>query len=440
MALQTSAKAAAHFRFLMDFLRKSFIIFLFLGPVFSATAQRPYFVYLQTETQEPFFVQLNKKNQSSSTVGHLILSGLVNGAYDISLGFPGQNVTQQYSLTINGTDKGYLVKKFENGSWGLVDLQTSETQLSGEFKQAAEKAEIEKAIALANAKRVEEEALKAEQARAELAKADSLKALEKSKEAQPVPSAGATVATAAVVSRNDTPGKDSSADKTTEKTEEKAVENQVAASRGTVTTTAANTGNAGVATTAVVTGTLSAAEIFRLQEEARRIDAQGKRDSALKAQKTEAAPAKTATAAPVFLDMEITMPADSLKGKADTAVVAPVVVKATPADTLKAEAAPPKNPNCTAEATDADIEMMTMLIKGEKAAEDALEMARKGMKIKCVQTAQVRKLALLFEGQEDRYRLLDMAYRYTVDRQHYGSLSDLLTDSYFLNRFKAMLQ
>jgi hypothetical protein len=84
--------------------------------------------------------------------------------------------------------------------------------------------------------------------------------------------------------------------------------------------------------------------------------------------------------------------------------------------------------------------MVTMLIKGEKAAEDGLEMARKGMKIKCVQTAQVRKLALLFESQEDRYRLLDMAYRYTIDRQHYIRLSDLLTDPYYLNRFKAMLQ
>jgi hypothetical protein len=46
----------------------------------------------------------------------------------------------------------------------------------------------------------------------------------------------------------------------------------------------------------------------------------------------------------------------------------------------------------------------------------------------------------LFEGQEERYRLLDMAYRYTIDRQHYISLSDLLTDPYYLNRFKAMLQ
>jgi hypothetical protein len=86
------------------------------------------------------------------------------------------------------------------------------------------------------------------------------------------------------------------------------------------------------------------------------------------------------------------------------------------------------------------MEMVTMLIKGEKDPDDGLEMAKKGMKIKCVQTAQVRKLALLFEGQEERYRLLDMAYRYTTDRQNYINLADLLSDPYYLNRFKAMLQ
>jgi len=445
----------------MTILRNMFLSFVFLGFALTANAQRPYFVYLQTESQEPFFVQLNKKNQSSSSVGHLILSGLVNGTYEISLGFPGQNATQQYRLIIDGVDKGYLIKKFENGEWGLVDLQTSATQLSGAVKREAEKAEIELAIAAATAKKLEEEqALKAEQAKAEQAKAeqakaeqakveqakaeqdkaDSIKALEKNNDSGKVAAAAAVVTTAAVVTQNGEKKETTEEVKATEKTAEKTGETVEKQTSGAVNPPAVSGVNAVAAPAAVVAGTLSAAEIAKLQEEARRIDAQGKRDSVLNAQKKDSAAAKTVSAAPAFLDIEMTMPADSLQAKTDTAAAVPVVVQAPPADSIKAPAAPAKNPNCTAEATDADIEMVTMLIKGEKAADDALEMARKGMKIKCVQTAQVRKLALLFEGQEDRYRLLDMAYRYTIDRQNYLTLADLLTDPYFLNRFKAMLQ
>lgn len=525
---------------IMNYLRNLFLVVVLIGAALAAKAQRPYFVYIQTESGEPFFVQLSKKNQSSSAVGHLILSGLVNGTYDISLGFPGQNATQQYSLIIEGMDKGYLVKKFENGEWGLVDLQTSATQLAGAVKREAEKAEIELAIAAAQAKKLEEEeALKAEQAKAEQArahqakaeqaKADSIKALEKNNDADKVVAAAAITTTDAATQSGEKKEGDESAKADSAKTSEKNIEaGKVVAAAAAVTTAAvvvqngekkeateelkgaeknaeqgretaekqtSGTGNppsgsgvnGGAAAATVAVGTLSAAEIMKLQEEARRIDAQGKRDSVLNAHKKDSDTSKSVNAAPAFLDIEMTMPADSLVAKeaavvADTlpkaetaevavvyvdtlsaglkkpeevkqssaavvvppvvvpAVAVPVLVEGTRPDSSKTQAAAPKNPNCTAEATDADMEMVTMLIKGEKDPDDGLEMAKKGMKIKCVQTAQVRKLALLFEGQEERYRLLDMAYRYTTDRQNYINLADLLSDPYYLNRFKAMLQ
>lgn len=471
-----------------------------LGAALAANAQRPYFVYLQTETQEPFYVQLNKKNQSSSSVGHLVLSGLVNGTYNISVGFAGQNSTQDYSIHIESADQGYLVKKFENGEWGLVNLQTSAVQLAGAAKREAEKAEIELAIAAAQAKKLEEEdalkaeqakteQAKAEQAKAEQAKADSIKAFEKNNEAgKEVAAAAAAVTTAAVVAGSAEKKEATEEVKVSEKTAEKTADPVVKQTSGTVNPPTVVGENAGATAAAVAAGTLSAAEIMKLQEEARRIDAQGKRDSVLNAQKKDSVPSKTVSAAPAFLDIEMTMPADSLQQKADAsmadtlpkpvpaavavaaedtlvsgvkkpdevkqnsdaavvvpavvvpAVAVPAVVVAARPDSSKTQAVAAKNPNCTAEATDADIEMVTMLIKGEKDPDDGLEMAKKGMKIKCVQTAQVRKLALLFEGQEERYRLLDMAYRYTTDRQNYLNLSDLLTDPYFANRFKAMLQ
>jgi tRNA(Ser,Leu) C12 N-acetylase TAN1 len=98
------------------------------------------------------------------------------------------------------------------------------------------------------------------------------------------------------------------------------------------------------------------------------------------------------------------------------------------------------NPNCKGDATDADLELVTMIVKGERDPEEAINIIKKTVKVKCVTTAQVRKLTLLFEQDEHRYAMLDIAYRYTSDRQNFSSLADLLKDTYYLNRFKAMLQ
>ncbi|HSK13091.1 MAG TPA: DUF4476 domain-containing protein, partial [Phnomibacter sp.] len=253
-------------------------------------------------------------------------------------------------------------------------------------------------------------------------------------------------------------------------------------------------------------GPLTPAEIARLQAEARKIDARGKRDSVLRAQKGQ--PSST-NSQPAFLDIDFTMPADSNVAKAEKpkevveraeeikiaepekkmaedtlvaravkgeevkaadpvkevkaadpvkevevkatdpvkeAVVVPVV-KGEPEKKDSAEkpaegttTATSKNPICLAETTASDLELVTMLMKAEKQADDALEIARKSMRVKCLNTIQVRELAKLFPEEEDRYRLLDMAYRYTTDRQNYAYLSDLLKDPYFVNRFKAMVQ
>jgi hypothetical protein len=112
---------------------------LFLLITLTASAQRPHFVYLQTENQEPFFVQLNKKNHSSSSVGHVILSGLLNGTYTIQVGFPGQTSLQEYTFTVNGEDNGFVIKKFEgDAGYGIVNLQNATVQMSGAARKAME--------------------------------------------------------------------------------------------------------------------------------------------------------------------------------------------------------------------------------------------------------------------------------------------------------------
>ncbi len=504
----------------MNRLKNAFIFAGLFLLSFQAFSQKPYFIYFQTEDNTPFFIQFNNKNYSSSSVGHLILAGLTNGTYSIQLGYPEQNTLQDYRLVVEGKDQGYLVRKMEGEKgYGIVNLQTEAVQLSGAAKKETEEAEKQKAFALAETKRIEDEkivaAAAAETKRLEDEKAatdakkleeekiaaaaagatviatqktgeekvadETAKTEEPKKSTESEPKKGSdgdkksgagavVVAGAATVAgvalSNDSKKEDSVKTEQEKKTDSvKTNPNAVSQEMGSGAPPVTNNGGATVAA-----GTLSAAEIAALQEEARRIDAAGKRDSALAAEKTKSA---NTTSAPVFLDMTMTMPGDSATSKNDTSNATKLAALAAQAnldikDTVSATSAQfvavgdslvvvrdtthinqrsdtipfvsLSNPNCKIEASDADVELISMIIKGEKNPEDALDILKKTVKVKCITTAQVRKLTLLFAADEHRYAMLDLAYRYTSDRQKYGTLSDLLTDTYYLNRFKAMVQ
>ncbi len=498
---------------------KGKMVFFFAGLLclsMQVFSQKSYFVYLQTEDNTPFFVQLNKKNYSSSAVGHVILSGLTNGTYNIQVGYPDQNTLQDYQLVVENKDQGFLVKKVE-GNFGIVNLQNETIQWSGAKKREAEEAEKQKAFELAESKRIENEKIMAEAQKKEDEKAGAFAAAEAkriadeklaadAKSTENVQVAGAAVGATTVSAQSNGSEKEGAQktedSKKKEGTSEKSVsEENKKSSTGTaiiagaatvavvelsdnkkeekadsLETTASSTkqGETSVVSpvmnpsgSVAVAGTLTPAEIAALQEEARRIDAAGKRDSVLAVEKAKSS---NTSAAPVFLDMTISMPGDSAASKNDDSSAARLAALAAAAtidvkdnsSAAKVQVLPSgdslvvvrdggspanakntisaTNPNCKAEATDADVELVSMIIKGEKDPEDALEILKKTVKVKCITTGQLRTLTTLFSTDEHRYTLLDLAYRYTSDRHNYASLGNLLTDAYYLNRFKAMLQ
>jgi uncharacterized protein DUF4476 len=94
------------------------------------SAQKIYFVYLQTENNDPFFVRMDDKLYSSSPSGYLILPRLKDSTYHFRLGFPGKDIDLDFSTTVNRKDHGYLVKNFGEKGWGLFDLQSLSVQMS----------------------------------------------------------------------------------------------------------------------------------------------------------------------------------------------------------------------------------------------------------------------------------------------------------------------
>ena len=113
---------------------KSFVCCLILlVSCLKSFCQKTYFIYIQSETDHPFFVQINEKTYSSTASGYLILSKLKDSSYSFKVGFP-QNKwpDQRFSMDIKSRDRGFLLKNFGEKGWGLLDLQTMGVQMSVE--------------------------------------------------------------------------------------------------------------------------------------------------------------------------------------------------------------------------------------------------------------------------------------------------------------------
>lgn len=102
------------------------VILLLYAFSFSAKAQINHFIYLQTDNKQPFYIKHNSKIYSSTLSGYLILSKLSEGLINFTVGFPqSQTQEQKFELQIDKTEKGFLLKNFNEKGWGLFDLQSS---------------------------------------------------------------------------------------------------------------------------------------------------------------------------------------------------------------------------------------------------------------------------------------------------------------------------
>jgi hypothetical protein len=112
------------------FMKRTLLICFFALLASWLSAQKIYFIYLQSETGEPFFVRLNDKLYSSESPGYLILPRLKDSTYKFKLGFPSKDIDLDFTASINKKDHGYLIKNLGDKGWGLFDLQSLNLQMS----------------------------------------------------------------------------------------------------------------------------------------------------------------------------------------------------------------------------------------------------------------------------------------------------------------------
>ena len=110
---------------------KFFLLFLFLFSLVTlkVNAQQKFFIYLESEAKEPFYVLIDGKiNYSSSLNGFLTIPQMTAGDYDAEVGFVKDKYpSQHFIISIKGMDVGFILRKIKDNTFGLLNLQTFTT-------------------------------------------------------------------------------------------------------------------------------------------------------------------------------------------------------------------------------------------------------------------------------------------------------------------------
>lgn len=108
----------------------------FLVLTLKGFTQRNYFIYIQADNKQPFYLVMNQKKLNSSPIGYLIVPKLAPDEYKVQLGFPDNQAPEQdFVIKVDKKDAGYALKKFDNG-WGLFNFQTMDV-IMGVPREAA---------------------------------------------------------------------------------------------------------------------------------------------------------------------------------------------------------------------------------------------------------------------------------------------------------------
>ena len=97
------------------------------------------------------------------------------------------------------------------------------------------------------------------------------------------------------------------------------------------------------------------------------------------------------------------------------------------------------NSDCKAFANNEDFLRLRKKMASENHDDQMIKIAKKYFHTKCYSTEQIKNLSYLFLSNEGKYRFFDAAYPFSSDSEQYKILQSQLTDSYYINRFKAML-
>jgi hypothetical protein len=425
-----------------------FLLFLFLlSAQFTARSQRVYFIYLQTESGQSFFVKLENKIYSSGSSGYLILSKLKDTSYTFSVGFPGNKWPEQFfTIPVNKKDHGFLIKNFGENGWGLFNLQSlavlmPEKTLSKNPDSARpdnrEVSDFTNMLSKAtNDPTLKEKPVQPSKEEKKNEPAVPETSLKPEPQKQETDSVEANPANTAPVATVNTDVKEP-------------VKNTVTAGQP-------------ASSTSENVSSVDKPEQGQLQPDSKPVIEEFKKS--LVKRKSESS--TTDGFGLIFTDEYADGSIDTIK------IVIPNSAKSAGFPVIKEEpkeeksflditsansdsvtkqekntgtaensvpAAVIKN-NCPAIADDNDFLKLRKKMAAETGDDNMINEAKKYFKTKCFTVLQLKNLSTLFLSDEGKYRFFDVGYRYVSDIGNFQSLQLELKEIYYINRFKTMLR
>ena len=438
-------------------MKKLFKLFIFLFfASASLNAQKVYFIYLQTDNQQPFYARMGEKIHNSTTAGYLILSNLRDSIYSLNIGIQGSEVADQpYSITVNKKDQGFMIKNFGDKGWGLFNI-TSMATIMPQSKPVnsvqAVKTEKREDNAFTNllAKAADDSTIKEkpvmEKPTEKKAEATALNTEKKEEVKEVAPSSQGEIKNGVSSSQGEIKNgiivapvvikDDSKIDGQESKNAAKMKEDSIAAAKA------------------------KEDELLK-QEELQKQDSIEKAKTQVITEveykrsvvKLKSESSTTAGIGLVFLDILSDQSTDTIR-----VLIPPDIKKTTPVQSNQEEKKfldiPPvdsvgketianttiKSNNCKSVAVEDDFFKLRKKMAGQNNDDAMIAEAKKAFKAKCFSTTQVRNLSSLFLTDESKYKFFDAAYQYVSDLENFSTLQTALKDEYFINRFKAMIR
>lgn len=452
---------------------KYVILMAFVFCSVEAWSQKTFSITIDSDDDQFFSVATGRKNYPSSSIGHLMIPGLKDSVYKLVVSFPRSSFgTEVFTIDIDNRDHVFQLKKNADKTWSLLDVQSRLMIASGNaitapsFSSEAESRKSREAFAQLMASVVNDTSVLnapvefiAENKKADTKPAVSKKPAVDSSElpdkksqvaAEPKPKKESTVSNASKDSstkRQDSlvlaEKKKGDSVRTQHPSVITRLEERATDSSRQLVFVDRNEDNKKADTIQVIIPVDSFPAPVRTDSLLTRVDkGMAVHDTLASIADSIVKPEARMSAEKSSDSVVITQPApariDSVPAVKDT-VATKTVIEATPAqDTVKRLQV--VNSDCRNFATEADVDKLRVKMLSENNLEERVLAAKKVFRTRCFTTRQIRALTELFPSDKTRYEFFDAAYPFVSDSYNFRGLADLLTDEYYLGRFRAMVR
>jgi hypothetical protein len=420
-------------------MNKLLLCFLLAATSTVATAQKLYFIYLQSEPEQPFYIKISDKVQSSSASGYLILPKLRDSTYTFTVGFLQNKWPEQnFEIPLNRKDQGFLLKNFGEKGWGLFNLQTLVVQMSSganaktdvpakeqnkdvsAFTETLSKAADDPSLKDKPVQPVVEEKKSEPVVKEVVAKSEPVVVKQEPVAAKPEPAAVKLAeVTKPVVEKKEEPPI-AIVEPPIVKAEEVKMEPAVEYKMAVVTKRSESSTTEGFGLVYVVNYETGISDTVRLL-----------------------IPNPKPAVVPVNEEVKeekkmLDIPVEVVKAEEKPVEIKPAEI--IPVNNQAVQNRQLAKVNCPELANEPDFFKLRKIMAAADNDDEMINEAKKYFKVKCFTASQIKNLGALFLSDEGKYKFYDASYTHTSDMENFSALQVELKEEYYINRFKAMLR